>query len=109
MWIKTPRFDEPRASEITERSLYMNRRAFMRGAAAAAVGALAAERLSAAQPAAHGRKLENVRSSPFSTTEKPNSWEQITSYNNYWEFGKEKGDPSVYARPFRFASWTIAV
>ncbi len=103
------RRNEPPFSAITERSLYMNRRTFMRAAAAAAAGALAVEPLAAAQPAAHGRTLENVRPGSFSTTERPNSWEQVTSYNNYWEFGPEKGDASVYARPFKFSSWTIAV
>src|SRR5437867_12013650 len=99
-------------NDITDRSLYLNRRSFMRAAGAAvaaAAGALSAEALAAAQPAAHGRKLEGVEKSAFSTTERPNSWEQITSYNNYWEFGKEKGDPSVNARSFKFGAWTIAV
>ncbi len=47
--------------------------------------------LSAAEPAPHGRKLENVKPSQLSETkEKPNSWEQITTYNNYYEFGTDK-------------------
>jgi sulfoxide reductase catalytic subunit YedY len=102
-------FDEPRASEVTSRSLYLNRRAFIRAAAAATAGAFAVQPLSAAQPAAHGRRLENVRTSPFSTSERASSWDQITSYNNYWEFGQEKSDPSLYAPSFKFSSWTVAV
>ena len=109
MWIKRAFFQDIPASEITERSVYVSRRSFMRAAAAAAAGALVVEPAEAAQPAPHGRKLESVRPSALSTTEKPNSWEQITTYNNYWEFGKEKGDASVYARPFKFSSWTMTV
>src|SRR5580765_7411372 len=110
MWIKRYRLDDGlRTSEITDRSLYLDRRTFIGAAMALAAGALWTDTLEAAQPAAHGRKLENVRPSAYSTTEQPNSWEQITTYNNYWEFGKEKGDPSVYARPFKFSSWTIKV
>jgi sulfoxide reductase catalytic subunit YedY len=111
MWIKSGK--EPKASDITNRSLYMDRRAFIRAAGtavAAAAGALAVEpAVSAAQPAAHGRKLANIQKSAFSTDERTNSWEQITSYNNYWEFGQEKGDPSVNARSFKVPPWTIAV
>ena len=50
--------------------------------------------LSAAEPAPHGRKLDNVQKSPLSTTgERLNTWEQITTYNNYYEFGTDKEDP----------------
>src|SRR5262245_58700867 len=110
MWIKRAVDPaHPRASEITDRSLYLNRRAFISGAMAAAAGALSIETLSAARPAVHGRRLEEVQPSAFSTTEKPNSWEQITTYNNYREFGQEKTDPSENARTFKFSSWTIGV
>ena len=47
-------------------------------------------------PAPHGRKLENVKKSPLSLTdEKLNTWDQITTYNNYYEFGTDKDSPSL--------------
>ena len=93
MLIKRPA-DIP-SSEITDKKHYLNRREFIRAAtgtaAVAAAGAIGAEALLHAQPPApHKAKLENVKPSEFSTTEKPNTWEQITTYNNYYEFGTDK-------------------
>ncbi len=102
------------SSEITSKSHYLNRRAFIRAAmgttAAAAAGVVGAEALlSAATPAPHGRKLDNVQKSAFSTDEKANTWEQITTYNNYYEFGVDKDQPSQFAGQLKTAPWTIAV
>ena len=55
----------------------------------------------AAPPAAHGRKLENVKKSAFSTNEKLNTWDDITTYNNYYEFGPDKDSPAMLARNFK--------
>jgi sulfoxide reductase catalytic subunit YedY len=52
----------------------------------------------AAQPAPHGKKLENVRASGYSTDERTNTWEQISSYNKYYEFGTDKEQPAHLAR-----------
>jgi sulfoxide reductase catalytic subunit YedY len=102
MLIKRPA-DIP-SSEITDKKVYLNRRQFIRaatGSAIAAGGVLGAERwLGAQQPAAHGQKL-TTKKSPLSTTETPNTWEHITTYNNYYEFGTDKGDPAIYAKTFK--------
>jgi sulfoxide reductase catalytic subunit YedY len=103
-----------RSSEITDKKLYLNRREFIRAstgtAAAVAVSALGAEAwLEAATPAPHGRKLENVKKSAFNTEEKPNRWEDITTYNNYYEFGTDKDSPSMLARNFKTEPWTVSV
>ena len=100
-----------RSSEITDKKLYLNRREFIRATAvAAATGVLGAEAfLQAATPAPHGRKLENVKPSPLSTNEQPNSWDQITTYNNYYEFGTDKDSPSMLSRNFKTQPWTVAV
>src|SRR5436309_8242786 len=112
MLIKRPA--DIRSSEITDKKLYLNRRDFVRTAAgtavAAATGVLGAEAfLRAAEPAVHGRKLANVQKSPFSTTEKLNTWEEITTYNNYYEFGTDKESPSMLSRNFKTEPWTVAV
>ncbi len=111
MLIKPPA-DIP-SSEITDKKVYLNRRQFIRAAAGTAAvtgGVVAAGRwLSAQQPAPHGAKLV-TRKSPLSTTETPNTWEHITTYNNYYEFGTDKGDPAIYARNFKPpVPWTVAV
>ena len=111
MLIKRP--SDIRSSEITDRKLYLNRREFIRAATgtAAAVGVFAGvgAQLSAAQPARHGRKLENVTKSPLSTTEKPNTWEDITTYNNYYEFGTDKDSPSYSAPKLKTEPWAVTV
>jgi methionine sulfoxide reductase catalytic subunit len=102
------------SSEITDKKLYLNRREFIRAttgtAVAAATGVLGAEAfLQAAPPAQHGRKLENVKKSPLSTDEKLNTWDQITTYNNYYEFGTDKDSPAMTSRNFKTEPWTVAV
>jgi len=99
------------SSEITDKRLYMDRRTFMRSATALATARamLGADALvQAAQPASHGKKLENVRASGYSTDERT-TWEQITSYNNYYEFGADKEQPARLARTLVTEPWTVAV
>lgn len=106
-----------RSSEITDKRLYLNRRDFLRtasGAAVATAGVLAAGQTlrAAGQPAPHGAKLQGVTKSPLSLTpeqEKPNSWEQITSYNNYYEFGTDKDSPSLLAGRLKVDPWTVQI
>jgi sulfoxide reductase catalytic subunit YedY len=107
--------DKIPSSEITDRKVYVNRREFMRaaglGALATAGGALALEQLLAAQqPAVHGRKLTTVKSA-LSTTETPNTWEHITTYNNFYEFdtGGAGAGPSRFARNFKPEPWSVVV
>ena len=94
----TPRI---RPSEITPEASYLNRRAFL----AAAGGALAATVLPVD---AAVRELQAVPG-PHSTSETPNSWEDITTYNNFYEFGTDKEDPWRNAQDFVTEPWTVAV
>src|SRR5262245_22406180 len=102
-----------RSSEITDEKLYLNRRDFIRtasaAAAAAGVGAFGEIALEAAQPAPHGRKLENVVKSKFEVDEKLNTWEQITTYNNFYEFGTDKESPSIYAKSLKTEPWKVTI
>jgi sulfoxide reductase catalytic subunit YedY len=106
-----------RSSEITDRKLYQNRREFLRTAAgitAAATGLMAATSVldAAGRPAPHGAKLPNVKPSPLSLSpqqEKANTWEQITTYNNYYEFGIDKESPSLYAGKLNTEGWKVQV
>jgi sulfoxide reductase catalytic subunit YedY len=114
MLIKRP--SDIRSSEITDQKLYANRREFIvaAGAAAGAVFLSAANDVlhAAGQPAPHGRKLEGVQKSPLSAAvadEKVNTWEQITTYNNYYEFGTDKESPSIYAKNLRTEPWRVRV
>jgi sulfoxide reductase catalytic subunit YedY len=112
MLIKCPN-DIP-SSEITDKTTYFSRRTFIQAAtgtaALAAAGTIGAGAILHAQPPApHGRKLPNVKPSPFSTTEKPNTWDQITTYNNYYEFGTAKDEPAYNAHRLKPSPWSVSV
>jgi sulfoxide reductase catalytic subunit YedY len=116
MLIKRP--SDIRSSEITDKKLYLNRREFLQtatGAAAAGAAVLTGAGVvleAAGQPAPHGRKLENVHKSPLSVSaadDKVNTWEQITTYNNYYEFGTDKDSPSEYAKSLKTEPWKVVV
>jgi sulfoxide reductase catalytic subunit YedY len=93
--------------EITSESVYRDRRRFLRDAGLIAGGALAAAALPLRLDAATG-DLTTVPG-PFSTDETPNSWEDITTYNNFYEFGTGKDDPHRYARDFVSKPWSVKV
>ena len=101
------------SSEITPRSLYLNRRKFLAGAAAAGAVALAGraagELLRPGIVYADGAKLNVTVKSPFSTTEKMTSFEDITHYNNYYEFGTDKYSPAKNAQALRTRPWKVKV
>jgi len=92
-------------SEITPKSAYLNRRTFMAGAAALGVAGL----LDPRQSMADGTKLQTVKS-PLSTSGlTPTSYKDITSYNNFYEFGVEKDNPAKYAGKMRTRPWKVTV
>src|SRR5262245_26353115 len=99
------------SSEITPEPIYRTRRQFIEAivgtTAAVALGQCADLRAQA--PAPHGRKLDNIQKSPFSTTENLNSWDHITTYNNFYEFGPDKESPARFARGLNPDSWSVAV
>ncbi|QZA79121.1 protein-methionine-sulfoxide reductase catalytic subunit MsrP [Deefgea tanakiae] len=84
-------------SEITPKSVFLNRREFM----AASAGAL----LLASEASA---SLKGVPSR-FSTKDTPSSLKEITTYNNYYEFGTDKSDPAENAGKFKTKPWQIVV
>ena len=101
------------SSEITPQSVYLNRRKFMAGAAAAGAVALvgrAAAQLIAPDTVAHAdAKLNVTVKSPFSTSEKLTPLEDITHYNNFYEFGTDKYSPAKYAQAMRTHPWKVVV
>jgi len=105
--IKKP--SDIRPSEITSQQNYLNRRDFIRAGAIAGGALLAPGAFGAIVPEARRAKLNGIIKSPFSTDEAPNSYEDITTYNNFYEFGTGKNDPVVYARDFKPRPWTITV
>jgi len=97
-----------KSSEITDQRLYLNRREFMVGAAALALAPGAA---SAGAPAgaASGTPLQATKSDKFSIADKPTSFKDATTYNNFYEFGMEKEDPAKHAHLLKPRPWTVQV
>jgi len=100
-------------SEITPKSLYLNRRKFLREVAAAgaglAAGSVLAERVVPSGRTSAGTTLGGLAKSPFSTTEKPTPYEDVTHYNNFYEFGVGKEEPAEKAKNFKTSPWTMSV
>ncbi|HWT66846.1 MAG TPA: protein-methionine-sulfoxide reductase catalytic subunit MsrP [Terracidiphilus sp.] len=111
------RQDDIPSSAITPKDQYLNRRRFLRGAASTAVGAgaaaLGAGRLAdvlAPQTAVQaGAKLQTVKSPLTTTGEQLTSYDDLTHYNNYYEFGVQKSDPAQNAGGLPTRPWTVRV
>jgi methionine sulfoxide reductase catalytic subunit len=92
-----------RYSDVTPKHVYVNRRRFL-AAGSAIVGAWALP-----TPAGATMKLNNVVKSTYKVDEKLTPREDITTYNNYYEFGTQKEDPSHYANTLRPSPWQVQV
>ena len=98
-----------RPSEITSKDNYLNRRQFMRNTALAGGTMLSGAAAGASIPEEGRGKLAGIEKSEFSTDEAPNSYTDITTYNNYYEFGLNKDDPFRNSGDFESRPWSITV
>jgi len=89
-------------SEITAPGLYLDRRRFLAASGVALGAALAGPALAAAP-------FPGLKKSPFSTKEVANSLRDITTYNNFYEFGTDKADPARNAHTLVTRPWTIKI
>jgi sulfoxide reductase catalytic subunit YedY len=100
-------------ADVTPRSVYLDRRKFLRAMGIVGAAAVAGKDLfELALPSDivfAATKFTGLVKSPFSTTEKQNSFEDVTHYNNFYEFGTDKGDPAKNAQNFKTSPWTISV
>jgi len=96
-------------SEITSPALYRGRRAFLRSAGLLAAAAGSGGLLIPAHAAGAGAKLANLRKSTFSTNEDKTPYKDVTTYNNFYEFGTDKDEPAENAHTLKTRPWTVAV
>ena len=93
------------SSEITPKWLYLRRREFLT-ATGAALAALATggvgDSLAAAAALTITKKV-------VTTTDPPTPWEVVTTFNNFYEFGIDKGDPAKKSKAFKPKPWSVAV
>ncbi len=111
MLIKIRKASESLSSEITTRAVYADRRHFLRTAAVAGAGLMAAPFLAARAEEQQSRvKLEGAtHNATFSTNEDLTDYDSATGYNNFYEFGTDKQDPARYAHTLRTRPWAIEV
>ncbi|MDA1093042.1 MAG: protein-methionine-sulfoxide reductase catalytic subunit MsrP [Acidobacteria bacterium] len=100
-----------RSSEITPERVYRNRRQFIQAASGAVAGAVAGGAVLGrySGTAKAQEVLQDLRKSPLSTDDAPNSYEDITTYNNFYEFGTDKEDPARYAHEMSIQPWSVRV
>ena len=92
-------------SEVTPRAVYLNRRAFMLGAAALA---LAPPPVGEAAPPT-GQPLQAAPNPAYRLLDPPTPFKDVTTYNNFYEFGMNKDDPARLANTLRPRPWTVKV
>ena len=117
MLIKRPNDIQP--SEITPRSIFHARRRFMRDTAGVATAAMLGGGLTllgshraaalASDPDAKGPQLEGVAESAYRVDEELTPYSDITSYNNFYEFGTDKRDPARHSTNFTPLPWKVDV
>src|SRR5438445_13859439 len=94
-----------RSSEITSKSLYLNRRTFLAGTAiagATALGGSAISRLSSPSMIAQGNaKIDAIQKNSSSTAEKITPFKDFTNYNNYYESSTDISESVSFAKVFR--------
>ena len=100
-------------ADITPKQVYLNRRKFLEAMGIVGATAVAGSRLlelaAPSETAVAATKFSGLLKSPFSTTEKENSYEEVTHYNNFYEFGTDKTDPAKNAQKFDTSNWMVSV
>ena len=95
------------SSEITSESAYINRRKLIQSVGLFSLGlGLTESTLGQSQEI---QLLKAMRNEKFSTTEAPNSYSDITTYNNFYEFGMQKSDPYMNSGMFSPKPWSVEV
>ena len=102
------RGEQFKSSEITPHGVYLNRRAFIAGSAAALlVGRSVAATAAAAEPT--GAPLKASPNPAFKQPDPPTPLKDVTTYNNFYEFGVDKSDPSRLGGTLKTRPWTVKV
>ncbi len=98
-----------RSSEITPRDIFLNRRELLRTGLMAGGLAMGGSAIAAVLPSGSRARLPDLAASSYSTDEPVNSYTDITTYNNYYEFGTGKSDPFENSQEFEPRPWTVKV
>ena len=97
-----------KTSEITPESVYLNRRKLLHAAGLSGVSLLPNISLAEEIPSRYQR-LKGIAKSPFSTNAPTTSFTDVTTYNNFYEFGTDKGDPASNSGKFKPQPWSVTI
>jgi len=97
------------SSAITPEGIWRQRRALLKAAGFAGTAALLARTARAEDIPARYARLPGVKKGPYSTKAAPNTFEEITTYNNFYEFGTDKSDPAAESGRFKPQPWKVKV
>src|SRR6476659_2577489 len=101
---------EPKPSEITPYSLYLQRREFLAlGAAATLVACTKKASDGGPPPGDAGGAPLTSKPSAYTVDEPRTTYEAITHYNNFYEFGTDKADPASHAGTLKPRPWTVKI
>jgi sulfoxide reductase catalytic subunit YedY len=103
--------DDVKSSEITPESLYIKRRLFLKTAAVAAASLASASVFDAlmAETQPQNPQWKRPPAGPFNTDEDLTPFKDVTTYNNFYEFGTDKDDPYKNAQNFQVKPWKVAI
>ena len=95
--------------DVTPEALWRSRREFLKLGAAGAIGAVLAPASAYAREEPSGAVLEPEKRQELAGGEEPTSWQDVTSYNNFYELGTEKDDPKRNGSSLVTRPWTLQV
>lgn len=103
-----------RPSELTPREIFENRRTLLKAAgftllSAGLLRSKAALAATEAAPGKAGKSITAYRKTSYGSGEKLTKYEDITTYNNYYEFGTDKSDPAIHSTLFKPRPWSISI
>ena len=107
MLIIQKKISDVKGSEVTPKSVFMNRRHFIKSATIAGLipGFFPRDTLGTEKK----NKIDNFKTSPYSTTQEPTPYNLVTTYNNFYEFGTSKEMPARTAKNFQTKPWTVSI
>jgi len=110
MFLRKKRASDVPESEVTDFAVYQNRRQFLNTAITVGL-ASALPSIGQAKSVEALTVFDGVQPSAFSTDEEKTSFESVTTYNNFYEFGTDKSAPSLYATEFPDESkpWRVVI
>ncbi|ETI58442.1 protein-methionine-sulfoxide reductase catalytic subunit MsrP [Marinomonas profundimaris] len=117
MLIRIKKASDCLESQVTDESVYLNRRQFMKMTGGVALGVGGIGHVSAAlqggnplsPPPSLKPSFQNIIETPYGRDDKVSPYDVATSYNNFYEFGYGKGDPKEQSSQLKTQPWTISV